>query len=83
MTHDRRYDTLLADCRKIESRINRDAVDEIIDSARINANDTVRDEKLSLNDWDSMFTATLASILSEGGRNHHVVAFFTKRGITF
>jgi len=30
-----------------------------------------------------LFTATLAGILSEGGRNHHVVAFFTKRGITF
>jgi hypothetical protein len=83
MTHDRRYDKLLADCSKIESRDNRLAVDEIIDSARINANDTVRDEKLPLADWDRFFTATLASILSEGGHNHHAVAFFTKRGITF
>jgi len=83
MTHDRRYDKLIADCSNIESRSNRLAVDEIIDSARINANDTVRDEKLDLAEWDRLFTATLAGILSEGGRNHHVVAFFTKRGITF
>ena len=83
MTHDRRYDTLNADAAKIKSRDNRLAVDAIIDSARINANDTVRDERMDLSAWDGMFTATLASILSEGGHNRHVVAFFTTRGITF
>lgn len=83
MTHDRRYDALNADASKIKSRDNRNAVDAIIDSARINANDTVRDEHLPLSDWDNMFTNTLASILSDAGHNRHVVAFFTTRGITF
>lgn len=83
MTHDRRYDALNTDAAKIKSRDNRLAVDAIIDSARINANDTVRDEHLPLSDWDNMFTNTLASILSDGGHNRHVVAFFTTRGITF
>ena len=83
MTYDRRLTVLLADCVKIESRNNRDTVDEIIDSARVNADDTVRDERLPEADWDKFFTATLGTILSEGRHNHHVVAFFTKRGITF
>lgn len=83
MTHDRRYDSLNADAAKIKSRDNRLAVDTIIDSARINANDTVRDEHMPLSAWDGMFTATLGSILSDGGHNRHVVAFFTARGITF
>lgn len=82
MTHDYRYYSLIADCKNIESRKNRDAVDEILDRARINANDTVYDESLLLENWDIMFTGTLRSILSEGGHNHHVVAFFTKRNIT-
>jgi hypothetical protein len=59
------------------------AVDAIIDSARINANDTVRDERLPLSDWDYMFTATIGSQLSTGQYNRHVVAFFTTRGITY
>lgn len=83
MTHDRRYDALNADAAKIKSRDNRMAVDAIIDSARINANDTVRDERLPLSDWDYMFTATIGSQLSSGQYNRHVVAFFTTRGITF
>jgi hypothetical protein len=83
MTHDHRYTALLAACDKIKSRDNRLAVDNIIDSARINANDTIRDERLPLSDWDSMFTSTLASILSDGGHNRHVVAFFTTCGISY
>ena len=83
MTHDRRYAAFNAMASKIKSRDNRLAVDAIIDSARINANDTVRDEHLPESAWDGMFTATLASILSEGGHNRHVVGFFTTRGISF
>jgi len=83
MTHDRRYDAFNAMASKIKSRDNRLAVDAIIDSARINANDTIRDEKLPLSDWDRMFTATLAGILSDGGHNRHVVQFFVSRGIAF
>jgi hypothetical protein len=64
-------------------RHDRRAVDDIIDSARINANDTVRDERLALTDWDRVFAGTLAGILGDGGHNRHVVAFFTTRGITF
>jgi hypothetical protein len=83
MTHDRRYDAFNADAAKIKSRDNRLAVDAIIDSARINANDTVRDEHLALSEWDRVFTGTLEGILADGGHNRHVIAFFTTRGITF
>lgn len=83
MTHDRRYNSLNADAAKIKSLDNRHAVDAIIDSARINANDTIRDEHMPLSAWDGMFTNTLASILSDGGHNRHVVAFFTSREIKF
>lgn len=80
---DKRYTALLADCSKIKSRDNRRAVDEILDSARINANDTVRDEHLPESEWDRRFVGTLEGILADGGHTHHVVAFFTARGITF
>jgi len=83
MTHDSRYNAFNSAASKIKSRDNRLAVDEIIDSARINANDTIRDERLPLSDWDHMFTATIGSILSEGRHNRHVVAFFTSRGISY
>ncbi len=83
MRHDRRYDAFNAMASKIKSRDNRRAVDAIIDSARINANDTVRDEHLPLTEWDRMFTATIGGILADGGHNHQVVKFFTTRGITY
>lgn len=79
-----RYTALTADCAKIASRANREAVDYIIDAARINANDTVHAEKAQPESaWDSIFTGTIASILCDGGHDRHVVAFFTSRGISF
>ena len=81
--YDKLYTDLNNACAKIKSRDNRWAVDAIIDSARINANDTISDDKRPESDWDYFFKATLASILSDGGHNRHVVAFFTTRGISY
>jgi hypothetical protein len=82
--YDKRYSELLKECSKIRSRANRDAVDYIIDSARINANDTIRDDKeRTLADWDWLFTGTIGGQLCTGEYNRYVVEFFTKRGITF
>ena len=77
------YETLLADCKKITSRKSRYAVDAVIDNARINANDTIRDGDAPESDWGCLFTATIGSQLSTGEYDRYVVGFFTKRGITF
>ena len=77
------YETLLTDCKKITSQKSRYDVDAIIDNARVNADDTIRDGDAPESDWGYLFTATIGSQLSTGEYDHHVVGFFTKRGITF
>ena len=77
------YETLLTDCKKITSQKSRYDVDAIIDNARVNADDTIRDGDAPESDWEYLFTATIGSQLSTGEYDRHVVGFFTKRGITF
>jgi hypothetical protein len=77
------YETLLADCKKITSQKNHYDVDAIIDNARVNADDTIRDGDAPESDWGYLFTATIGSQLSTGEYDRHVVGFFTKRGITY
>lgn len=55
----------------------KDRLDDIIDSARVNADDTVDVEKEAKpNEWDSIFKGTVESILSSGETNHRVHEFF-------
>ena len=77
------YETLLNDCKKITSRENQSLVDYIIDSARINADDTIIEGNAPESEWDRLFIGTIGSQLSTGEYNHHVVKFFTKRGINY
>jgi hypothetical protein len=77
------YETLLNDCKKITSRENQSLVDYIIDSARINADDTIIEGNASESEWDRLFIGTIGSQLSTGEYNHHVVKFFTKRNINY
>ena len=77
------YETLLTECKKVVSQVNRYDIDAIIDNARVNADDTINDGDAPESDWEYMFTATIGSQLSTGEYNHNVVGFFTKRGITF
>ena len=77
------YEDFLVDCKKITSQKNRYSVDYIIDSARINADDTIPDGDAPESEWSRLFTGTIGSQLSTGEYNSNVVSFFTKRGITF
>ena len=83
MKNETNYYKLLDDCKKIASRENRDAVDYIIDSARINAEDTILEGNATESDWDRMFIGTIGSQLSTGEYNRHVLGFFTKRGVEY
>jgi hypothetical protein len=84
MTNNLRYDAFQAMARKIKSRANRYAVQDIIGSAYDNANATVSTETaVTERQWDSIFTGSIGVLLSTGEYNHQVVAFFTTRGITY
>jgi hypothetical protein len=77
------YETLLADCKKITSQKNRYLVDYVIDSARINADDTILEGNATESDWERLFIGTIGSQLSTGEYNRHVVGFFIKRGVEY
>jgi hypothetical protein len=84
MTNNLRYDAFQAMARKIKSRANRYAVQDIIGSAYDNANATVYIETdVTERQWDSIFTGSIGVLLSTGEYNQQVVAFFTTRGITY
>jgi hypothetical protein len=84
MTNNLRYDAFQAMAKKINSRANRHVAQDIIGSAYDNANATVYSEKsVTEREWDSIFTGSIGELLSTGEYNHHVVAFFTTRGITY
>jgi hypothetical protein len=84
MTNNLRYDAFQAMARKIKSRANRYAAQDIIGSAYDNANATVSIETaVTERQWDSIFTGSIGVLLSTGEHNQQVVAFFTTRGITY
>jgi len=61
------------------------AADNLIDSARVNANDTWVEQKRTdfhSDDWQDMYRASLRSLLSDE-RDHKVRAWFYRRGFYF
>lgn len=63
---------------KIEDRELRYAIQDVIDDARINANDTIDVEKAAKgNEWDSIFRGSIETLLSDG-KSPEVRAFFEK-----
>lgn len=83
MRNETNYYKLLDDCRNIKSRENRYTVDYIIDCGRVNADDTILEGNATESEWDRLFIGTIGSKLSTGEYNHHVVKFFTSRGIEY
>ena len=80
----KRIDSLFADSQKIKTRANREAVQYIINCGEVNAADTIRDDKERTDsDYEWLALATIASCLSTGEYNRHVIAFFVNRGVTY
>ena len=75
------YTSLCKDAEKIKSRKLYNAVDHILDSARINADDTVYLEKND-GDWHEMALNTVESSLAYCN-DKAVVAWFVRRGVRF
>lgn len=79
-----KIDSLLAECKKIKNSDNRATVDYLINVGESNANSTVFDEKAAPeSDWERIAIGSIGSLLSEGGYNRHVVAWFANRGVTY
>jgi hypothetical protein len=80
----KRIDQLFAASTKIKTQSNRDSVQYIINCGEVNAADTIRDDKeRTQDDYEWLAIATIASCLSTGEYNRHVVKFFTDRGIAY
>jgi len=91
----KRHEVLDTLASKIRSKSTRDMVQDIIESGRINAWDTIADNRNHLDDelkhgsyhsiqeyWDYMFKATIVGLLSEHGVPVRVLNWFAKYGIT-
>lgn len=56
-------------------------VDEVLDSARVNADDTVYLEKeADASEWDSIAVGTLSSILADS-KDKAVIRWFERQGV--
>lgn len=77
------YAQLMWQTGQIKSLLNFLCVVHVLKQAAINADHTIRDEHLPPEDWEAHFIGTLGTILSDGTHNHHVVNFFTRRGIKY
>lgn len=73
---------LFAESDKVKNLANRETINSLIDSGRINANDTVFLEKAApVEEWETIFKGSIGTLLASGSYNHRVVAWFAKRGI--
>jgi hypothetical protein len=89
----KRHEVLDTLAGKIRSKTTRDAVQDIIESGRVNAWDTIADNRNRLDEevsyydslqayWDSMFKGTIVGRLSEHGVPVRILNWFAKYGIT-
>lgn len=66
-------------CDKVNSRDNRDTISYLIDSGRVNANETVYVEKaVGEDEYDRIVRGSISSLLACEKFNRHVHAFFAK-----
>lgn len=80
----KKIEALFAASNKIKTQSNRDSVQYIINCGEVNAADTIRDDKeRTQEDYEWLAVETIASCLSTGEYNRHVVKFFTSRGIAY
>lgn len=69
-----------ADC--IRSRNLRVDVQGLVDSGRVNADDTVYAEKAAPEaEWQALFIGSIRGLLSDGTHSRHCVAWFARHGI--
>lgn len=73
--------TLQSACDKIKSRDLREDVDMAIDSARINADDSLVEGAITADGYDTCFVDSLICHLSSRDANKTVVAWFAKHGV--
>lgn len=77
-----KIDALYKECGQIANAANRATVDYLLGSGVCNADYTVYDEKTAPeSDWERIAIGSIASLLSEGGYNRHVVGWFARRGV--
>lgn len=77
------FKQLNAASRTIRSAGLQNEVDNLIDSGRINADDTVYAEKAAPeSDWECVFVGTIASLLSSGEYSKACLRWFAKRGVS-
>lgn len=77
------YHALCKDAGKLRGAELRADVEQLIDSAYTNANDTIYVEKAAHSkEWDRIFTGSLGGLLTERGVDPRTIAWFAKRGIT-
>lgn len=74
------YDTLHTEAWGIKGKNIRNAALAIIDSARINANDTTSFDN-DRQEWERVFIASCGGLLSERGVFWKVVRWFENRGV--
>jgi hypothetical protein len=81
--YDERYKQLDFDAYNgIGSKKLRDEVGNLIESGRVNANDTVHVDKAAADgEWDSVFVGSIRSLLSDGTYSKRCVRWFAARGI--
>lgn len=73
---------LYQDCQSIEDYETRRAVDFIINSGEVNANDTIS-EGAAPEAWNAIAIGTIEFQLASGEYPAQVIRFFTSRGISF
>lgn len=72
---------LQAACDKIASFSERHAIDCVIDSARINADDSLTEGAITLDGYDNCFLDSLICLLSSRDVTPEVVAWFAAHGV--
>lgn len=68
-------------CDKIKSRSLREAVDLLIDSARINAEDSLIEGAITMDGYEACFIDSLVCHLSSREASPKAVAWFAKHGV--
>lgn len=82
--HQLAYRPLTIAEQAVEPMSLRDAISNVIDSARINANDTVLlEEAVPADQWSAIFVGSIQSILACDPHPQAVIDFFAANGITF
>lgn len=67
-----------------EHRALRTEISDIIESGRVNADDTVHVERAApVSEWESIFIGTVQGALSYSGNSARCIAWFKSHGVTF